>query len=95
MSETTKLFNDALALEEPWFVERSEFDVKRRQLVVHLNFEAGGLLRCAGRPSGRNPLYGEGPASLAIVPWTIAHSRSAPSCVTNTSHRQTACLRPQ
>lgn len=42
-----KLFNEALALGEPWFVERSELDVTKGQLVVYLNFKTGGLFRCA------------------------------------------------
>ena len=51
MSETAKLFNEALAFiqvqEKPWYVESTSFDVEQWELVVHLNVEADGLLRCS------------------------------------------------
>lgn len=41
----TKLFAAALALEEPWYVEREELDSERRVLVLHLSLSAGGDLK--------------------------------------------------
>jgi len=40
------LFHAALGLEEPWFVERVEFDVEKRKLLLHLNFAASRTFSC-------------------------------------------------
>jgi transposase len=40
------LFQLALGLEEPWQVERTEFDAAARRLDIHLNFPRGGRFRC-------------------------------------------------
>ena len=48
MGERIKLFEQALGIEWPWYVERTEFDAEDRRLDVHLNFEVGGTFACAG-----------------------------------------------
>lgn len=42
----TVLFEKALRLEQPWYVEKTEFDDEARRLDVHLNFGAGGTFAC-------------------------------------------------
>ena len=44
----TGLFEQALGLERPWYVERTEFDAGQRRLDLHLNFEVGGTFACGG-----------------------------------------------
>jgi len=40
------LFQMALGLVEPWYVERSEFDPAARRLDLYLNFKSGGVFTC-------------------------------------------------
>ena len=47
------LFEQALGLKRPWYVERTEFDAESRRLDLYLNFEAGGTFGCG-------PCGGEG-----------------------------------
>ena len=47
-----KLFEHALRLEWPWYVDRTRFDDETRQLDVHLNFQAGGIFPCGGCGQG-------------------------------------------
>ena len=42
------LFDQALGLERPWYVERTLLDDERRQVVVYLDFERGGTFTCRG-----------------------------------------------
>lgn len=42
----TGLFDKALRLTQPWYVEKIEFDNEARRLDVHLNFRAGGTFTC-------------------------------------------------
>lgn len=42
----TGLFEEALRLEWPWYVERRALDADKRRLNLYLNFEAGGTFRC-------------------------------------------------
>ncbi|MCY3737486.1 MAG: ISL3 family transposase [Gemmatimonadaceae bacterium] len=44
----TGLFEQALGLERPWYVERTEFDAGQRRLDLYLNFEVGGTFACGG-----------------------------------------------
>lgn len=41
-----ELFGQALGLEWPWRVERTEFDGEGRRLDLYLDFERGGTFRC-------------------------------------------------
>jgi len=41
-----QLFNEALVLEEHWYVESVEFDCQAGKVVLHLNFHAGGFFTC-------------------------------------------------
>lgn len=40
------LFQAALGLEHPWFVERLEFSREKRRLDLHLDFKTGGTFSC-------------------------------------------------
>jgi transposase len=40
------LFQQALALPKPWYVERSDFDPVTRRLDLYLDFDAGGTFAC-------------------------------------------------
>ncbi|MGH7469236.1 MAG: ISL3 family transposase [Longimicrobiales bacterium] len=40
------LFQQALALPQPWYVERSTFDAGNRRLDLYLDFEVGGTFAC-------------------------------------------------
>ena len=53
----TGLFERALGLEEPWYVEGTEFDAVGRRLDIHLNFEVGGTFRCGGCGAGGCKAY--------------------------------------
>ena len=55
--ERTKLFEQALGLEHPWYVEKAEFDPETRRLDLHLNFEAGGVFECGGCGDGGCKAY--------------------------------------
>ncbi len=44
----TGLFEQALGLERPWYVERTGFDAGQRRLDLYLNFEMGGTFACGG-----------------------------------------------
>ncbi len=44
---TDTLFEQALGLASPWYVDRVDFDEERRRLDIHLAFERGGLFTCA------------------------------------------------
>ena len=46
--EKARLFGQALGLDHPWYVEKTEFDAEARRLDLHLNFERGGLFECGG-----------------------------------------------
>ena len=45
-STGTGLFEEALGLEWPWYVDRRQFDAKKRRLNLYLNFETGATFRC-------------------------------------------------
>lgn len=47
MGERIKLFEQALGIERPWYVERTECDAEDRRLDIHLNFEVGGTFACS------------------------------------------------
>ena len=40
------LFQTALGLMPPWFVDRSEFDADEKRLYVYLDFSRGGRFTC-------------------------------------------------
>lgn len=42
-----ELFQMALGLEAPWYVERTEFDAQARRLDLYLDFKRGGRFICA------------------------------------------------
>mgnify|MGYP003576031519 CR=1 FL=1 len=41
-----ELFQMALALPEPWYVDRAEFDAAARRLDLYLDFRTGGSFSC-------------------------------------------------
>lgn len=40
------LFQQALGLVAPWYVERAEFNASKRRLDLFLDFQRGGSFRC-------------------------------------------------
>ena len=40
------LFQKALALEPPWYVERTEFGAERKRLDLYLDLRKGGRFTC-------------------------------------------------
>ena len=40
------LFQMALGLESPWYVDRTEFDVEAKRLDLYLDFRQGGRFTC-------------------------------------------------
>lgn len=45
-SSLSPLFEEALGLELPWYVDRVEFDGGASRLDIYLNFEVGGTFPC-------------------------------------------------
>ena len=45
-SSLSSLFEEALGLELPWYVDRVEFDGKASRLDLYLDFEVGGTFQC-------------------------------------------------
>jgi hypothetical protein len=35
------VFEQALGIKEPWFIDRFSFDVEKRRLDIHIDFPAG------------------------------------------------------
>lgn len=52
-----ELFQMALGLETPWYVERTEFDADARRLDLHLDFRRGGRFTCAECGAGGCPAH--------------------------------------
>lgn len=46
MEDPNEIFEDALNLEWPWYVDRIGFDSENRALLVHLDFAKGGTFAC-------------------------------------------------
>lgn len=46
MEDQNQVFEQALGLEWPWYVDRIRFDGESRLLLIHLDFEAGGTFTC-------------------------------------------------
>lgn len=44
--EQNDVFEHALGLEWPWFVDRVSFDDESRTLLIHVDFESGGTFTC-------------------------------------------------
>lgn len=40
------VFEEALGLEWPWYIDRARFDGETRTLLIHLDFESGGTFAC-------------------------------------------------
>ena len=40
-----ELFEKALGIEKPWFIDNLKFDVTQRQLDIYINFEAGSKFK--------------------------------------------------
>jgi hypothetical protein len=52
-----ELFQMALGLESPWYVERTEFDADARRLDLYLDFRKGGRFTCAECGAGGCPAH--------------------------------------
>jgi transposase len=52
-----ELFQMALGLESPWYVERTEFDAEAKRLDVYLDFGKGGRFTCAECGVGGCPAH--------------------------------------
>lgn len=48
MKGRIKLFEQALGIGSPWYVDRAEFDPEAGRLDLHLGFERGGTFECGG-----------------------------------------------
>jgi Transposase and inactivated derivatives len=59
MSEWAELFKDALGLDQPWQVTRSDFDVAAGRLDLYLNFPRGSRFACPepGCDQGSCPVH--------------------------------------
>lgn len=57
MSDTTRVFEQALDLEWPWYVDRVSADPVDRLILIHLDFEAGGTFTCGACGTGRCKAY--------------------------------------
>jgi transposase len=51
------LFQMALGLETPWFVDRTEFDAEAKRLDLYLDFRKGGRFRCPECGKGGCPAH--------------------------------------
>lgn len=52
-----ELFQMALGLESPWYVERTEFDADAKRLDLYLDFRKGGRFTCAECGAGGCPAH--------------------------------------
>jgi transposase len=52
-----ELFQMALGLESPWYVERTEFDAESRRLDLYLDFRRGGRFTCPECGAGGCPAH--------------------------------------
>ena len=52
-----ELFQMALGLASPWYVDRTEFDAEARRLDLYLDFERGGRFTCAECGAGDCPAH--------------------------------------
>ena len=57
MEDPNEVFEHALGLEWPWFVDTISFDDKRRKLLIHLDFEPGGTFTCSACGEGDCKAY--------------------------------------
>ncbi len=57
MEDHNEVFESALGLSRPWYVDRISFDHERRMLLIHLDFEAGGTFTCGSCGSGGRKAY--------------------------------------
>lgn len=46
MEDPIEVFEQALNLEWPWYVDEVTFDAGNRILLIHLDFETGGVFTC-------------------------------------------------
>lgn len=53
---TNKLFEAALGITTPWYVQGVEFDVENRQLTIHVDFETGSRFAFAA-DAGDHPVH--------------------------------------
>ncbi len=44
--EKDKIFEKALSIEEPWFIENVEFNPELKRLDVNISFERGSVFKC-------------------------------------------------
>lgn len=51
------LFQMALGLESPWYVDRTEFDAERKRLDLYLDFRKGGRFTCPECGKGGCPAH--------------------------------------
>lgn len=52
-----ELFQMALGLESPWYVDRTEFDAEARRLDLYVDFHRGGRFTCAECGAGGCPAH--------------------------------------
>ena len=55
------IFEDALGLERPWYVDRIRFENTTRKLLIDLDFEAGATFTCGSCGAGGCKAYDTAP----------------------------------
>jgi len=51
------MFQQALDIQDPWFVSYREFDKEQEQLHIYLNFKRGAKFMCSNCGSANNPVH--------------------------------------
>ncbi|WP_339061063.1 hypothetical protein [Tepidibacillus marianensis] len=51
------MFQEALDIQDPWFVSYREFDKEQEQLHIFLNFKRGAKFVCSNCGADHNPVH--------------------------------------
>jgi transposase len=51
------VFEQALGIKEPWFIDRFSFDVEKRRLDIHIDFPAGTRFEYVSKEEGVDGRY--------------------------------------
>ena len=53
-----ELFEKALGIEKPWFIDNLKFDIKQRRLDIYINFEVGSKFKYVSEEEGISGTFG-------------------------------------